>query len=65
VRAFIDCHTDGKTWALLFDPRPGHDINIWFNVSQLTLNLNKTLYIEFITKIIIMSLHKLNMMRKL
>jgi len=47
---FIDCHTDGKTWALLFDFRHGHDINIWFNVNKLTLILNKTYYIEFRTK---------------
>jgi len=27
-----------------------HDINTWFNVSLLTLNLNKTQYIEFSIK---------------
>ena len=27
-----------------------HDINTWFNISLLTLNLNKTQYIEFRTK---------------
>jgi len=27
-----------------------HDINIWFNVSLLNLNLNKTQYREFSTK---------------
>jgi hypothetical protein len=27
-----------------------HDINTWFNISLLTLNLNKTQYIEFKTK---------------
>jgi hypothetical protein len=26
VQAFIDCHTDGKTWALLFDSRHGREI---------------------------------------
>ena len=47
VQAFIDCRADGKTWALLFDSRHGHHMNIWFNINQLTLNLNRTQYMEF------------------
>ena len=37
------------------------DINTWFKGNLLTLNLNKTQYLEL--KIIIMLVHKLNMIR--
>ena len=37
-----------------------HDINTWFKVNLLTLNLNKTQYLEFRTKNIIMLIHKFN-----
>ena len=39
------------------------DINTWFKVNLLTLNLNKTQYLEFKLRIIIMLIHKLNMIR--
>jgi hypothetical protein len=39
------------------------DINTWFQVNLLALNLNKTQYLEFRTRIIIMLIHKLNMIR--
>jgi hypothetical protein len=41
------------------------DINTWFNVNLLTLNFNKTHYLEFRTKITIMLILKLITIKKI
>ena len=43
--------TDSNRWDFNINANQiFHDINTWFNINLLTLNLNKTQYIEFRTK---------------